>query len=103
MKKQNYIGSSLDDLLEDDGTLEEIEAVAMKRIIVWKLVQAMEKTDTNKTQLAEKMSTSRTVVNRLLDEEDTSLTLTTLTKASHALGMTWRLESVEQANSPKAA
>ncbi|MGB5963354.1 MAG: hypothetical protein WBG73_22145 [Coleofasciculaceae cyanobacterium] len=30
-----FIGSSLDDLLEEDGVLEEIEAIAKKRVFAW--------------------------------------------------------------------
>jgi len=39
-----------------------------------------------KTAMAAKMHTSRASLNRLLDEEDTSLTLTTLASAANALG-----------------
>jgi antitoxin HicB len=44
--------------------------------------------------MAEKMHTSRASLNRLLDEEDTSLTLTTLASAAAALGKTIRVELV---------
>ena len=39
-----------------------------------------------KTDLAERMHTSRAALNRLLDENDGSLTLTTLAIAAAALG-----------------
>jgi DNA-binding Xre family transcriptional regulator len=45
----------------------------------------MGQTGVNKSQLAQKMHTSRTVVNRLLDEKDTGVTITTLVKAGRAL------------------
>jgi len=32
-KKPNHSGSTLDSLLQDDGILEEVEAVAIKRVI----------------------------------------------------------------------
>ena len=38
------------------------------------------------------MHTSRAALNRLLDEADTSLTLTTLTSAAKALGKNLRIE-----------
>jgi hypothetical protein len=38
------------------------------------------------------MHTSRASLNRLLDEEDTSLTLTTLTSAANALGKQIKIE-----------
>ena len=51
-----------------------------------------------KTVMAEKMHTSRASLNRLLDEEDTSLTLTTLASAAAALGKTIRVELVSTPN-----
>jgi transcriptional regulator with XRE-family HTH domain len=39
-----------------------------------------------KTALAKRMHTSRAALNRLLDENDSSLTLTTLASAAAALG-----------------
>lgn len=35
-----YIGSSLDDLLEEDGVLEEVEAIAKKRVLAWQSSQS---------------------------------------------------------------
>lgn len=103
MAQHKHIGSSLDDLLESDGTLERVEAEALKRVIVWQIQQAMKQAGVNKSQLAEKMHTSRTVVNRLLDEKDTGVTITTLVKAGCALGMTWTLQRGEGDGSPRAA
>ena len=103
MTQQKHVGSSLDDLLEADGTLEQVEAEALKRVIVWQIQQAMGQTGVNKSQLAQKMRTSRTVVNRLLDEKDTGVTITTLVKAGRALGMTWTLQAGEDDGSPRAA
>ena len=45
-----------------------------------------------KTDLAERMHTSRAALNRLLDENDGSLTLTTLAIAAAALGKRVKLE-----------
>jgi len=93
MAQHKHIGSSLNDLLESDGTLEQAEAEALKRVIVWQVQQAMEHSGVNKSQLAKRMHTSRTVVNRLLDAKDTGVTITTLVKAGHALGVTWTLQA----------
>lgn len=35
MTTNPYIGSSLDDLLEEDGILDEVEAIALKRVLAW--------------------------------------------------------------------
>ena len=90
-----HIGSSFDDFLQDEGILEEVNAVAVKRVLAWQIAQAMKEQNLTKTALAEKMHTSRASLNRLLDEEDTSLTLTTLTSAANALGKQIKIELQE--------
>ena len=87
MGKKN-IGSSFDDLLAEDAMLEEVTAVALKRVIAWQIAEEMKAQHLTKTELAKRMHTSRAALNRLLDEEDSSLTLTTLASAAAALGKT---------------
>ena len=87
MGKKN-IGSSFDNLLAEDAMLEEVTAVALKRVIAWQIAEEMKAQHLTKTELAKRMHTSRTALNRLLDEEDSSLTLTTLASAAAALGKT---------------
>ena len=87
-----HIGSSFDDFLAEDAMLEEVSAVAIKRVVAWQIAQEMKAQGLTKTALAEKMHTSRAALNRLLDETDTSLTLTTLTGAAKALGKNLRIE-----------
>ena len=83
---KKHIGSSFDDFLAEEAMLEEATAVAIKRVIAWQIAQEMEIQHLTKTALAKKMRTSRAALNRLLDENDTSLTLTTLARAAAALG-----------------
>ena len=85
MAKKN-IGSSFDDFLKEEAMLEEVTAVAMKRVIAWQIAQEMKVQQLTKTALAKRMHTSRAALNRLLDENDSSLTLTTLASAAAALG-----------------
>lgn len=91
MKNQN-IGRDFDDFLADEGMLEEVTAVAVKRVIAWQIEQEMSAQKITKTSMAKKMRTSRASLNRLLDENDTSLTLTTLAGAAAALGQRIKLE-----------
>jgi DNA-binding Xre family transcriptional regulator len=91
MKKQN-IGGDFDDFLAEEGMLEEVTAVAVKRVIAWQIEQEMMAQKLTKTAMAKKMRTSRASLNRLLDENDTSLTLTTLAGAAAALGRRIKLE-----------
>lgn len=91
MAKKN-ICSSFDEFLQKESMLEETTAVAIKRVIAWQIAKEMKVQSLTKTQLASKMHTSRAALNRLLDEEDTSLTLTTLASAAAAPGKTIKLE-----------
>ena len=80
-----HIGSSFDDFLAEEAMLEEATAVAVKRVIAWQIEQEMANQKLTKTAMAKKMRTSRAALNRLLDETDTSLTLTTLASAATML------------------
>ena len=81
-----HIGSSLDDFLSDEGLLEEVTAAALKRVIAWQLAEAMKAQKVSKKALAERMHTSRTAVDRALDQNDAGMTLATLASAARALG-----------------
>ena len=87
-----HIGSNFDDFLKEEGMHEEVTAAAMKRVIAWQFAQARKAQKVSKTEMAARMHTSRMVVNRLLDESDTSVTLATLARASVALGTPLRFE-----------
>lgn len=80
------IGSNFDDFLSDEGLIEEVSAAALKRVIAWQLAQAMKAQKVSKKALAERMHTSRTAVDRALDQNDAGMTLATLASAARALG-----------------
>ncbi len=91
-KHNQYIGSSLDDLLEETGELAEVNTVAIKRVIAWEISQKMETEHISKTKMAELMDTSRSSLDRLLDPTNSSVTLHTLDNAARAVGKTLRIE-----------
>lgn len=91
MGKRN-IGSSFDDFLNEEALLEVATATAMKRVIAWQIELEMKKQKLTKSAMATKMHTSRAALNRLLDADDTSLTLTTLASAASALGKKIKVE-----------
>ncbi len=87
-----HIGSSFDDFLEEEGLLAEAEAIAVKRVITFQLKALMKEQKLNKTQLANRMKTSRSALDRLLDPDNPSVTLLTLERAAKALGKHIRIE-----------
>lgn len=89
---KKHIGSNFDDFLTEEVLLGEATATAMKRVIAWQIGQEMKAQKLTKTEMAARMHTSQAALNRLLDAEDTSLTLATLASAATALGKRVRLE-----------
>ena len=85
-KANRHIGSSFDDFLVEEGTLETVSVRAIKRVIAWQFQEAMNAQGLTKTAMAKRMHTSRSVLDRLLDETDTGLTIDTLSRAAQALG-----------------
>jgi phage-related protein/DNA-binding Xre family transcriptional regulator len=84
-------GSDFDDFLREQGLLEEVEALAAKRLIAHELAQIMAREKLSKAALAKRMGTSRSQVDRLLDPDNESVTLVTLAKAAAAVGQRLRV------------
>lgn len=82
----SHIGSSFDDFLEETGDLAEVEMVAIKRVIAWEIAKKMEIEAISKTKMAKMMNTSRSALDRLLDPDNTSVTLHTLDHAARVIG-----------------
>ena len=83
---KKHIGGDFDDFLREEGILDEAEAVATKRVIAYQIAQEMERFDITQAELARRMKTSRSAVERLLDPTNPSVTLSTLERAASAVG-----------------
>jgi antitoxin HicB len=81
-----YIGSSVDDFLKEDGIYEETRDVAIKRVLAWQIKQAMKQKRISKREMAQRMKTSRSQVDRLLDPDNMSVQLNTLQRAAGIVG-----------------
>lgn len=91
-KKKKPIGSSFEDYLAEQGTLEETNTSAVKRVLAWQLEQAMERKQISKSAMARAMSTSRSQLDRILDPDNDHIRLDTLTAAANVLGLNLRIE-----------
>ena len=85
-KRTNHSGSTFDSFLEEQSIREEVEAVAIKRVLAWQLEQAMKEQQKTKQAMAKELHTSRSQLDRLLDPQNISVTLDTITRAARALG-----------------
>lgn len=81
-----HVGSSFDDLLEEEGIAAEVNATAVKRVLAWQIEQAMAAQGLNKTEMAKRMRTSRSQLDRLLDPDNDKVLLQTMHKAASAIG-----------------
>lgn len=86
MPQNSPWGSTLESFLEEEGILEEANAYATKKILAWQIAKAMKEQGITKSDMAKKMNTSRSSLDRLLDPDNGSLNLTTMEKAASALG-----------------
>lgn len=83
---------TFDEFLDSQGLLEEAEEVAIKRVLSWQIAEAMKSQGLTKTAMAARMKTDRRQLDRLLDPENPSVTLSTLRRAANAVGRTLRIE-----------
>jgi len=91
MAKRN-IGSDFDAFLEEEGLLEETTVRAVKRYIAHRLTERMSEARLSKSEMARRMDTSRSALERLLDPNNPSVTLQTLQSAVQALGGRLKIE-----------
>jgi predicted XRE-type DNA-binding protein len=84
--KRKHLGSNFEDFLAEDGILEECRASAIKFKLARELEKAMNEQNISKAEIAKRLKTSRSGVDRLLDPENTSITLNTMAKVAHLLG-----------------
>lgn len=89
-----HVGSGIEDLLREEGVLEEFQARAIKEVIAWQLEQAMKERNISKRRLAALMHTSRTQVERVLDPTHGNVTLETLQRAAAIVGRKVQVELV---------
>ena len=92
--KKGRVGSTFDGFLKDEGTYEATQAVAIKRVLAWQIEKAMKKQGLTKAEMARRMDTSRSQLDRLLDPRLDSVTLETLARAARAIGRQVKLELV---------
>jgi DNA-binding Xre family transcriptional regulator len=86
------VGSDFDEFLESEGLLSEVEAVAVKRVLAFQLSKLMQEKKLTKTAMAQRMHTSRSALDRLLDPSNPAVTLQTMDRAARILGKQLRIE-----------
>ena len=85
-KSNRHTGSMFDEFLKEDGTFDEVQARALKRALTEQIAESMQVANLTKPEMAKKMATSRSQLDRILDPENVSVQLDTLIKAARAVG-----------------
>ena len=88
------LGSSFDDFLEEEGLLSDVDALATKRVIAYQIAESMQEGNISKSEMARRMGTSRSSLNRLLDPLNASVSLATIERAVVALGRRLQVQIV---------
>lgn len=86
------VGSSFDDFLREQGTHEETTAQAIKRVLAFEIAQTMKEQKISKVAMAQRLETSRSQLDRLLDPTHEGVTLGTLSRAAQVLGRQLNIE-----------
>lgn len=95
MNNENpHTGSSFDNFLKEEGIYEEVTVAALKKVLAWQIAEEMKRQHLSKVQMAARMHTSRSQLDRLLDEEKTGVTLETIQRAAAAVGRELRIELI---------
>jgi len=85
-KTFDHSGSGFTSFLDEEGIREEVESMAVKRVLAWQLERAMRKRRKTKRAMAKELRTSRSQLDRLLDPQNVSVSLHTITRAASVLG-----------------
>lgn len=98
MSKKKRIGSSFEDFLKEEGIFEETTTQAVKRVLAWQVAQAMKEQGISKIEMAKRMHTSRSQLDRFLDPDNDKVLLETVQRAASAVGkrVSMSLEENEQ-------
>lgn len=94
VEKKGHIGSSFSEFLKEEGLHDDANAIAIKRVLAWQLENAMAKEGMTKNEMAKRMHTSRSQLDRILDPDNDKIQLDTVFKAARALGREVKLELV---------
>ena len=95
MKRNVHIGSTLEDFLEEDGLREEVYGEAAKRVVALQLREAMKASGTTVSEMARRMETSRSQVERVITPNSEFVTVGSLAKAARVMGYRLNMKLVK--------
>lgn len=83
---KKHVGSSFEDFLKEEGIFEETTTHAIKRVLAWQIATEMKVKGISKLEMARRMGTSRSQLDRFLDPDNDKVLLETVQRAAAAIG-----------------
>ena len=80
-----HIGSTFDSFLIEEDIFTETSAEAIKRVIAWQIKNFLAMKHMTKSTFAKQLKTSRSQLDRLLDPDNTTISLKTLVSVANAM------------------
>ena len=96
MLKKHHVGQRFDDFLQEEGIYEEVQLNALKKTLAQQIKTMMDEQGIRKAEMANRMKTSRSSLERLLNEQAYNVTIATISKAAAVLGKRIELSLVEK-------
>ena len=90
-KRNKHRGSSFDNFLREQGMYEEVQAAAVKRAVAEAIEDGMQEAGLTKQAMAQRMHTSRSQLDRVLDPGYTAVQLDSVVRAAAAIGHELRI------------
>jgi antitoxin HicB len=94
MTHNPHASSAFDDFLREEGLYEECSEIAIKRVLARQLTEEMKQKKITKTEIAIKMQTSRSQLDRLLNPEKPGVSIDTIQRAASVVGRQLRIELI---------
>jgi antitoxin HicB len=83
---KKHVGSSFEDFLKEEGIFEETTTRAIKRVLAWQIAAEMKAKGISKVEMARRMGTSRSQLDRFLDPDNDKVLLEMVQRAAAAIG-----------------
>jgi hypothetical protein len=87
-------GALFEDFLKEQGVYDETTEQAVKRVLAFQLAAAMKEQHLSKVEMAKRLDTSRSQLDRLLDPSNDGVTLAVLSRAAQVVGRSIKVELI---------
>ena len=95
MINKKHVGQEFENFLQEEGIYEQVQLNALKKTLAHQIKAMMEERGIPKTEMASRMNTSRSSLDRLLNEDSYNVTIATISKAASVLGKRIELSLID--------